>query len=81
MPQVTVHIGGRNYRMGCGPGEEPHIEALAKTVDDKIGEMRAAFKDLDDQRIVVMAAVSLADDLAEAVGRQELREDRHQHEQ
>jgi cell division protein ZapA len=65
MPQVTVHIGGRNYRMGCGPGEEAHLEGLAKTVDAKITEMRSAFKDLDDQRIVVMAAVSLADDLAE----------------
>ena len=65
MPQVTVHIGGRNYRMGCGEGEEAHLEGLAKTVDDKITEMRAAFKDLDDQRIVVMAAVAIADELAE----------------
>ena len=65
MPQVTVHIGGRNYRMGCGPGEEAHVEGLAKQVDAKIVDMRAAFKDLDDQRIVVMAAVALADDLAE----------------
>jgi cell division protein ZapA len=66
MPQVTVHIGGRNYRMGCGPGEEAHLEGLAKVVDAKIEDMRAAFRDLDDQRIVVMAAVALADDLAEA---------------
>jgi cell division protein ZapA len=66
MPQVTVHIGGRNYRMGCGPGEEAHVEDLARQVDAKIVDMRAAFRDLDDQRIVVMAAVALADDLAEA---------------
>jgi cell division protein ZapA len=66
MPQVTVHIGGRNYRMGCGPGEEAHLEGLAKVVDAKIEDMRAAFRDLDDQRIAVMAAVALADDLAEA---------------
>jgi len=66
MPQVTVHIGGRNYRMGCGPGEEAHLEGLAKVVDAKIADMRAAFRDLDDQRIVVMAAVALADDLGEA---------------
>ena len=65
MPQITVHIGGRNYRMGCGEGEEAHLEGLAKTVDTKITEMRAAFKDLDDQRIVVMAAVALADELSE----------------
>ena len=74
MPQVTVHIGGRNYRMGCGDGEESHLEALAKTVDDKITEMRAAFKDLDDQRIVVMAAVALADELAEVRRKAEARQ-------
>jgi cell division protein ZapA len=74
MPQVTVHIGGRNYRMGCGAGEEAHVEGLAKQVDAKIVDMRAAFKDLDDQRIVVMAAVALADDLAEAKRQAERRE-------
>jgi cell division protein ZapA len=74
MPQVTVHIGGRNYRMGCGPGEEAHVEDLARQVDAKIVDMRAAFKDLDDQRIVVMAAVALADDLAEALRKAQERE-------
>ena len=66
MPQVTVDIGGRPYRLACNPGEEAHLEALAKTVDGKIGEMRGAFRDIDDQRIVVMAALALADELFEA---------------
>src|SRR5436305_4199670 len=66
MPQVSVTIGGRPYRLACNPGEEPHLQALAKTVDDKIGEMRGAFREIDDQRIVVMAALSLVDDLFEA---------------
>ncbi len=74
MAQVTVHIGGRNYRMGCGPGEEAHVEELARQVDAKIVDMRAAFRDLDDQRIVVMAAVALADDLAEARRKAQERE-------
>ncbi len=66
MPQVTVDIGGRPYRLACNPGEEAHLEGLAKTVEGKIGEMRGAFREIDDQRIVVMAALSLADELFEA---------------
>ena len=66
MPQVTVDIGGRPYRLACNAGEEPHLEGLARTVDDKIAEMRGAFREIDDQRIVVMAALSLADELFEA---------------
>src|SRR5437588_11778052 len=66
MPQVSVNIGGRPYRLACNAGEEPHLEGLAKTVDDKIGEMRGSFREIDDQRIVVMAALSLADELFEA---------------
>jgi cell division protein ZapA len=66
MPQVSVNIGGRPYRLACNAGEEPHLEGLAKTVDDKISEMRGSFREIDDQRIVVMAALALADELFEA---------------
>ncbi len=63
MPQVTVNIGGRPYRLACNPGEEDHLAALAKLVDGKIGEMQGEFRDIADQRIVVMAALSIADEL------------------
>jgi len=66
MPQVQVNIGGRSYRLACNPGEEPHLTALAKFVDGKIAEMHGAFRDIGDQRIVVMAALSIADELFEA---------------
>ena len=66
MPQAYVNIGGRSYRLACNPGEEPHLEGLAKFVDGKIDEMRASFGEIGDQRIVVMAALSIADELSEA---------------
>jgi cell division protein ZapA len=66
MPQALVNIGGRSYRLACNPGEEEHLAALAALVDDKIGEMQGEFRDIADQRIVVMAALSLADELFEA---------------
>jgi cell division protein ZapA len=65
-PQVMVNIGGRSFRLACNPGEEQHLMTLAKFVDGKIGEMHSSFKDMGDQRIVVMAALAIADELFEA---------------
>ena len=62
-PQVMVNIGGRSYRLACNPGEEQHLLELAKFVDGKIGEMHNSFRDMGDQRIVVMAALAIADEL------------------
>jgi len=73
MPQTLVNIGGRSYRLTCNPGEEPHLEALAKFVDGKIDEMRTSFGEIGDQRIVVMAALSVADELFEAKKKLETR--------
>ena len=65
MPQVQVTIDGRSYRLACSPGEEEHLSGLAKYVDGKITEMHGSFRDIGDQRIVVMAALSIADDYFE----------------
>jgi cell division protein ZapA len=65
MAQVAVSIGGRVYRLACNEGEEPHLEALARQVDGKIDEIRGAFGEIGDQRLVVMAALTFADELTE----------------
>jgi len=66
MAQVTVNIGGRGYRLACNPGEEPHLEALAASLDRKILEMREAFGEIGDQRLAIMAALTVADEASEA---------------
>ncbi len=66
MAQVTVTIGGRVYRLACNEGEEPHLENLARAVDAKIDDIRASFGEIGDQRLIVMAALTIADELSEA---------------
>ena len=66
MPQISVTIAGRTYRMACGEGEEAHLEGLAARLDAKIGELKEVFGEIGDQRITVMAAITMADDLSEA---------------
>lgn len=66
MAHVSVTIAGRPYRLACNDGEEPHLQSLAAAVDAKMAEIRQSFGEIGDQRITVMAALTLADELAEA---------------
>jgi cell division protein ZapA len=63
---VTVTINGRSFRMACDEGQESHLQNLAKSVDAKISLLRGAFGDIGEQRVTVMAAIMLADELHEA---------------
>jgi cell division protein ZapA len=69
MAQVSVSIGGRAYRLACNPGEEKHLEALGRRLDEKIKAMRTSFGEIGDQRLIVMAALTIADEVAEAQAR------------
>jgi cell division protein ZapA len=66
MPHVSVTIAGRTFRMACEDGEEERLSGLAQKIDLKIAEMRAAFGEIGDNRLTVMAAITVADELAEA---------------
>jgi len=68
MAQVSVTIDNRKYRLACNEGEEARLEQLAAMIDGKIVELRKAFGEIGDQRLVVMAALTLADSLTEAQG-------------
>jgi cell division protein ZapA len=65
MPQVMVTIAGKAYRIACADGEERHLEGLAASYDGKIEEMRAAFGEIGDMRLHVMAAITMADEMHE----------------
>jgi cell division protein ZapA len=66
MAQVSVTINGRQFRMTCEDGQEQHLENLARELDSRIGGLRAKFGEIGDTRLTVMAAITVADELAEA---------------
>jgi cell division protein ZapA len=66
MTQVTATIAGRQFRLACEDGQEDHLVALAKDIDARIVELRRKFGEIGDTRLTVMAALTVADELAEA---------------
>jgi cell division protein ZapA len=71
MAQVNVKISGKTYRMACDDGEEDHLADLAQRLDASIEQLRARFGEIGDQRLTVMAAITFADQQAEAERRLE----------
>lgn len=69
MAQVNVTINGRQYRMGCEDGQEDHVTRLAEEIDGRIEQLRGAHGEIGDQRLTVMAALTVADELAETAHR------------
>jgi cell division protein ZapA len=65
MPQVSVTINGRQFRMACEDGEEAHLMRLAEDLDGRISRLRSRFGEIGDTRLTVMAALTLADELSE----------------
>src|SRR6266702_8124004 len=65
MPQVSVTINGRQFRMACENGEEARLTRLAEDLDARIVALRARFGEIGDTRLTVMAALALADELSE----------------
>lgn len=60
----TVTIFGREYRVACAPDERDTLLACARVVDEKMAAIRAGGKTLGADRIAVLAALQLAQELS-----------------
>jgi cell division protein ZapA len=62
-------VNGRAYSIACDEGEEAHLKELAAHVDAKVGELLESVGQVGDQRLLLMAAVLITDELFEARAR------------
>jgi cell division protein ZapA len=65
MAQVTVRINGYAYTVGCQDGEEQHLQQMAEQVERRIDSIKAVAGQSGESRMLVMAALLMADDLYE----------------
>jgi len=66
MAQVTVLVNGRNYTLACEDGEEEHLTALANFIDSRVAELGRSVGQVGDARLMLMASLIVADELAVA---------------
>lgn len=60
---VTVRILDKEYRVACESGEQDNLIASAKLLDEKMREIRGSGRVIGTDRIAVMAALNLANEL------------------
>jgi cell division protein ZapA len=75
MAQVIATIAGRQFRLACEDGQEEHLQALAKDIDQRVIDLRRKFGEIGDTRLTVMAALMLEDELVEATQKMRRLED------
>jgi cell division protein ZapA len=69
MAHVTVTINDRQYRMACEDGQEGHLARLATDLNRRVEQLRGNFGEIGDSRLLVMAALTVSDELSEAAQR------------
>lgn len=62
MGQLTVHINGKPYLLGCEDGEEARLRALAAMLDERVQAAGSGAGALGETRIMLMGALMLADE-------------------
>ena len=66
MAQVNVTVNGHPYSVACDPGEEPRIRELARILETKVAGFVQQSPRAGEARLLVLAALVLADELVEA---------------
>ncbi len=66
MPEVSIQVAGRQYRVGCGEGEEAHVTRMAAMIDEEATKLTEALGQMPEGRLMMMSALMLADRLNDA---------------
>ncbi len=60
---VSVQILGKEYRVGCPEGQEENLRAAARHLDKQMNEIKHGGSIIGTEKIAVMVALNLANDL------------------
>ena len=66
MSQISVPVNGRSFTITCDDGQEPRIRRLAQYVDAKVGQFAASVGQVGEAKLLLLAALVIADELADA---------------
>jgi len=75
MGKVSLDINGRKYAMGCEDGEEERLLRLGQKLDDRVTKMANQFGQIGDLRLLVMAGITMMDEVEDTMENLDLRVD------
>lgn len=66
MAQVGITFNKRSYRFECGDADLPRLEKVAHYVKEKLEALTREHGNAGDERLMLMAALTIADELFDA---------------
>jgi cell division protein ZapA len=63
LAKVQIEINGRRYAIGCDEGQEDHVMRLARYFDDHVKRLASSVGQIGDQRLFLMGALIVADEM------------------
>jgi cell division protein ZapA len=73
MGQVSITLNGRSYRLSCRDDEEERLAQLVEHLRAKVEQLTAEFGQIGNERLMLMSALLIADELFEARDAQDTR--------
>jgi len=67
MAQINVDVAGKMYPLACGEGGEERLRKLAGYVDSKAKDLSGKLGHVAENKLLLMAAILIADELHEAL--------------
>lgn len=69
MGQITINVNDQKYTIACRDGEEERLATLGEYVDSKVSELTSTLGQVGEPRILLMAALLVADELHDTMDR------------
>ncbi len=66
MATVTLQINGHAYEFSCDDGQEEHLREMAEIVNRRLRDLAQGVGAVGEGKLLVMAALLLADELSDA---------------
>ncbi len=66
MAKADISLRGRSFSIACAPGQEQRVQKLAEQLDARVGQIASAVGDIGDERLLLITALSLLDELDSA---------------
>jgi cell division protein ZapA len=63
MAKADITLRGRAYSIACAPGQESRIQMLAEQLNARVGQISGAVGDIGEERLLLIAALALLDEL------------------
>lgn len=63
MAKADIRIRGRSFSIACAPGQEARVQRLAEQLDARLARISSAVGDIGDERLLLVAAIALLDEL------------------